>query len=316
LAEHSFNQVYPIIKGGSKASRSINDADMDAQVKQPSNNDLENLNFDVKNELEESDKRLKMEKEITAENTEAKNIMATGATGLNLNCIQCGAIFIDRAKRAAFGYQIENALPECHDICVEDVRDICVKHRTLRHCIPCGTSGSAGCRGGFLPDGPPTVQNFRVLCAAEYLSPASGCDRIINEIEFEIVLRFGSTLVVVTPKDRIECFWYEFAKFPTGVFYTNNQAGYDNFKNELLIIDGSCKVIIIEQVRVTTEGNDCILVIEYKIVDKLWKHENLLVTAIKPYYDRNITVKEEFAQGHKIAECSGSGPCGGIDTPV
>lgn len=235
--------------------------------------------------------------------------------GLNPNCGECCAIFADTAKRAAFGYQTQSAACECHDICVEDVRDICVKRRTLTHCVPCNPDGRAGCRGGYLPDGVPEVQSWRVLCAEESLSPATNCDRIINEVEFEVVLRYGSgTLAVVTPRDLFDCLWHEFARFPSGEFYSNNTAGLNQFRNELAVIDGSCKVIIIENVGVATEGNDCVLEIEYKVVDKLWKHENLLVSAIKPYVGSNeagaITVSQEFEQGHKIAPCINSGTCG------
>ena len=240
----------------------------------------------------------------------------TCATGLDPNCGECCAVFTNTDKRAAFGYQLGSAACECHDICVEDVRDICVKRRTLRYCIPCLADGRAGCRGGFLPDGPPTAQSWRVLCAEERISPDTNCDRIINELEFEVVLRYSGTLVVVTPKDVFDCLWYEFAKFPSGVFYPNNTGGLNQFRNELAVIDGSCKVIIIETVRIVAEGNDCILEIAYKIIDKLWKHENLLISAIKPYASasetENVTVTQEFAQGHKISACSNSGPCSGL----
>lgn len=235
----------------------------------------------------------------------------TCSTGLNPNCGECCSIFTNTDKRAAFGYQLETASCECHDICVEDVRDICVKRRTLTSCIPCNIDASAGCRGGFLPDGLPVVQSWRVLCADERLSPATGCDRIINNVEFEVILRYGSTLVVTTPKDTFDCLWYEFARFPSGTFYANSTTGLNEFKNELALIDGSCKVIIIENVRVAVSGNDCLMAIDYKVIDKLWKHENLLVSAIKPYAS-NITVSQEFAQGHNIVSCTNSGPCGGL----
>ena len=205
------------------------------------------------------------------------------ATGLNPNRGESSAIFSDPAKRAAFGYEAETVACVCHDICVEDVRDIGVKDRTLFHCVPCNTDGRAGCRGGFLPDGVPTIQSWRVLCADEALSPATGCDRINNEVEFEVVLRYGSTLVVVTPRDTFSIMWHKFARFPSGVFYPNTTAGQNQFRNELALIDGSCKVVIIESVTVATEGNDCVLQIAYKVIDKLWKHENLLVSAIRPY---------------------------------
>ncbi len=254
--------------------------------------------------------------ESVKENEGVDIMTVSCGTGLDPNCGECCAIFTDPARRTAFGYQIDTAACVCHDICVEDVRDICVHERTLTYCIPCNTDGRAGCRGGFLPDGLPTVQSWRVFCADENLSPATGCDRIINNVEFEVVLRFGSTLVVVTPKDTITCFFNEFARFPSGTFYTNNTAGLNQFRNELAQIDGSCKVIIIENVRVGTNGNDCLLFIDYKIIDKLWKHENLLVSAIKPYIGPgeidNITVSQEFGQGHLIGPCTDSGPCAGL----
>lgn len=255
-------------------------------------------------------------KEIDTELANMNLVAPVCGTSLNSNCGECCALFTDPTRRAAFGYQAETAACVCHDICVEDVRDICVKQRLLTQCVPCNPDGRAGCRGGFLPDGVPTIQSWRVLCAEERLSPETGCDRIINEVEFEVVLRYGSgTLAVVTPKDVFDCFWYQFARFPSGVFYTNNTAGLNQFRSELAAIDGSCKVIIIENVSVGVEGNDCVLEIEYKIIDKLWKHENLLVSALKPYPGTgevgNITVSEEFEQGHKINPCVGSGPCGG-----
>ena len=230
-------------------------------------------------------------------------------------CTECSPIFTDPAKREAFGYAADAAAPACHDICVEDVRDIGVKDRTIFYCVPCNTDGVAGCRGGFLPDGVPTVQSWRVLCADESLSPATGCDRIINEVEFEVVLRYGSTLVVVTPRDNFSILWHEFARFPSGVFYPNSTAGLNQFRNELALIDGSCKVIIIESVSVATEGNDCVLRIVYRVIDKLWKHENLLVSAIKPYpgvgESGNITVSQEFNSGHAIGACLGNTVCPG-----
>ncbi|RPF47300.1 hypothetical protein EDD70_0067 [Hydrogenoanaerobacterium saccharovorans] len=228
------------------------------------------------------------------------------------NCSECNSLFLNPDLRNAFGYQLGSAACECHDICVEDVRDICVERRILTTCVPCNPDAAAGCRGGFTPDGPPTVVNSRVLCAEERLSPTTGCDRIVNTVEFEIVLRYGtSTLVVVTPADTFDCFFYEFARFPSGVAYPNNVAGLNQFRNELALIDGSCKVIIINNVSVDVSGNNCVLEIDYTVVDKLWKHENLLVSAQKPYTD-NVTVKQEFAQGHAIGPCVNSGTCGGL----
>ncbi len=261
-------------------------------------------------EIEKTEEIEKIEEIEEIEEIEGVDIMTE--TNLTDNKSEYNEIFKDTKKTEAFGYQQEQILSIVHDICTKDVRDICVKETTLAYCIPCNTDGIAGCRGGFLPDGPPTVQSYRLLCADENLSPTTGCDRIINNVEFEVVLRFGSTVVVVTPKDTITCMWYEFAKFPSGTFYPNNSTGLNQFRNELTKIDGSCKVIVVENVRVGTNGNDCMLFIDYKIVDKLWKHENLLVLAVNPYEENNTTVCQIFEQGHRIGSCTNSGPCSGI----
>lgn len=212
-------------------------------------------------------------------------------------------IFKEQVKSAAFGYELDNNSIGIHDICVQDVRDICRQSRTIRQTVPCNPDGDSGCRRGFSSDGPPVVESARVLCAEERLSPSTGCDRIINEVGFEIVLRFNENArVVVTPRDVFECFWFEFARFPSGVFFPNTPEGLEEFREELARIDGSCKVIIIDDVRVEMQGNNCVLVIEYRAIDKLWKHENLIVLALKPFGD-NITVKQEFGQGHNIGPC-------------
>ncbi|MDD2189261.1 MAG: hypothetical protein PHV71_01235 [Eubacteriales bacterium] len=303
LKIHSINRENPIIAVNLKDGLSNN------KCKNVTPMAKEN----IKKYNKERDVSIKMTEELFLNDKKVSVLQTpTCATGLDPNCSECCAIFTNADRRSAFGYQLTNAACECHDICVEDVRDICVDNRTIRHCIPCNTDGSAGCRGGFLPDGPPTVQSWRVRCAEERLSPATGCDRIINEIEFEVTLRYGNTLVVVTPRDIFECFYYEFARFPSGTFYANNQTGLNDFRNELALIDGSCKVILIGTPTVVTDGNDCILVIPYRAIDKLWKHENLLVSAIKPYANVNLTVKQEFAQGHAIVPCTGSGPCAGL----
>lgn len=245
------------------------------------------------------------------ETADTRRIAQACSPGVNPNCGEACMVFVDPARRAAFGYQNETAACECHDICAQDVRDICTKTRTIRQCVPCTTDGRAGCRRGFLPDGVPEVCSWRVLCADEMLSPETGCDRIVNVIEFEVVLRYGNgTLAVITPRDTFNCFWYEFARFPSGTFYANTPEGLMLFRNELAMIDGSCKVIVIESVAISSQGNSCVLEITYKVVDKLWKHENLLISALKPY-EENITVAKEFEQGHRIGTCPENDVCSG-----
>jgi hypothetical protein len=232
--------------------------------------------------------------------------MATCTPGLQQNCGECCAIFTNNNLREAFGYTRETAACECHDICVEDVRDICVSTRTISQPIPCTPDGGLGCRGSFAAGGVPEVESIRVLCADESLDTSS-CLRIINNVQFAVLLSFPALGLIeartlVTVADNFDCNYFEFARFPTGTRFSQDAEGQAAFREELAMIDGSCKVITINRVNVRMMNNVCTLTINYTVVDKLWKHENLLVSALKPYAD-NITVSQKFRQGHAIGAC-------------
>lgn len=220
-------------------------------------------------------------------------------------------LFENEAKKAATKDIGSSQL--VHDICTKDVRDFSMKNRTISQTVPCNPDGSAGCRGGALPNGVPSIYSIRVLCADERLSPATGCDRIINDIEFEVVLLYGAnTFVVITPKETFPIYFYDFYKFPSFVRYPNNAEGLVQFKEELKVIDGSCKAIEIVSAEVVPDGNNCVLNIVYNVYDKLWKYENLIVLAYKFIPDSTV-VCEKFDQGHKIESCvngAGSSCCG------
>lgn len=267
----------------------------------PSNNIMKGVDFKMRYEYE--DDIVQDEDDIVQDEDDIVQGMPS-CTDSNDNCTDCRTIFRSEAKREAFGYPRETVDCECHDICVADVRDISVKERTKIQDIPCRMDGHTGCRGGISPDGPPSVISWRVLHAKESLN-TSDCLGIFNEVEFEVVLSYAGTLVVITPKDEFECRFHDFARFPSGVKYKDDHEGREAFLKEISHIDGAAKVIIIESVKVRHEdrSNDCELVIVYKAIDKLWKHENLLVSALKPYVGPgetiNFTVNEEFEHGHK-----------------
>ncbi len=222
------------------------------------------------------------------------------------NCSECCELVNDNDTRRAFGYNARRAQCECHDIVVEDVRDIGVEDRTLFQCIP---DGLAGCRGGFIPSQcvVPEIESVRVMCSDESLGAATGCDRIENEIGFEVVLRYGSTYVVVTPRDSFCMQWNDFVRFPSGKPYKKCAEGKNDFKEELALIDGSSKVIQIKCAKIVRDCKESAIKIEYTVVNKLWKYESLLVSAIKPYagngeYD-SMTVTNEFGAGQNIRSC-------------
>lgn len=214
------------------------------------------------------------------------------------------------AEAEAAKASLQSPVQLVHDICTKDVRDFGIASRTIIETVPCNPDESTGCRGGLLASTPPTVANIRVMCADERLSPSTGCDRIVNTVEFEVVLKYGdNTFVVITPKETFYILWSDFRRFPTLQPFTT----VDEFRNELKNIDGSCKAIqkcaTVEQV-----GNDCTLRIDYTVFDKLWKYEDLITLAVKPLSD-NTTVCDIFNQGHKIGPCSngtsGGTCCGG-----
>ena len=217
---------------------------------------------------------------------------------------------VELAENEAAKASLQPATQLVHDICTKDVRDFSMTNRTINQTVPCNPDGNAGCRGGSLPGGIPSVDSIRILCADERLSPGTGCDRIVNTVEFEVVLRYSpNTLVVVTPKESFDVFWNEFKRFPSFQPF----ASPNEFRQELKKIDGSCKAINIASATVIQNGNDCILRINYTVFDKLWKFEDLIILADKPISD-NTTVCDIFNQGHEIGPCSnGSGRtcCGG-----
>ncbi len=222
------------------------------------------------------------------------------------NCSECSGIVNDCDLRAAFGYNSRRTASQCHDIIAQDVRDIGVTDRTLFQCIP---NGMAGCRGGFVPSQcvEPEIESVRVMCSDESLSAGTGCDRIKNEIGFEVVLRYGSTFVVVTPRDSFCMMWHDFVRFPSGRCYKKCPEDKNRFIDELAQIDGSSKVILIKCAKIVRDCNDCAIKIDYTVVNKLWKYESLLVSAIKPYTGNgefdSITVTNEFESSHNINSC-------------
>lgn len=227
-------------------------------------------------------------------------------TDLTGNCSDCCAIFTDPALREAFGYQELEAECLCHDICVEDVRLICVEERTLVIPIPGVDGANTTCRGGRVIGAqlPFTLDSVTVTCAEETLAPT--CDAVNNEVGLQVVLSFVvagvQTFLVLNRSFDFAC--TQFFTFPEGELRQGAA-----LREELQLIDGSCKVIIIEDTRIVSDTLCPRVEVDLKIIDKLWKHENLLVSAIKPYPE-NVTVSETFARNF-IGPCVAP-PCPGV----
>ena len=213
------------------------------------------------------------------------------------NCAECCHIFLDPALREKFGYQEVEALCQCHDICVQDVRLICAQ--VITHSVPLpGQNGrAAGCRGGrVITAGLPLVcHNVRVVCAQEELAP--NCMAVDNRIGLEIVLKVKASPPVyflVNTEVVFTCpsFW----SFPQGDLVQG-----EDLAKQLRFIDGSSQTIIIEDCQVINDGCPR-LEVKLKVIDKLWKHENLLISGLRPYPE-NVTVKQEFNNFHSIGPC-------------
>ena len=193
-----------------------------------------------------------------------------------------------------------NPTPECvcHDICVEEVTLICAK--PVNCTIPYPPIGR--CRLGNVPLPPlpnNTICNVFVTCADEVLD--AGCQSVSATIGLLIVC---GTVVVPT------CFTIQCNTF-TSVPDCTAVTGLA-LQQQIKEIDGSCLVI---QVRAVTNADGTAIILTGKVIEKLWKHQNLMVVGLRPY-DLNdaeradgfisITVSNEFNALHKISPCSSS----------
>ena len=224
------------------------------------------------------------------------------------NCYECCQVITDPWLAWKFGYQEEEYECTCHDICVQEARLICVKKRTITIPNIPGLNGAVSCRGGVEITALPTIENVRVYCADESLriDDRFKCLVIDNEVGLEVTLHAEANPrpvnLVYNVVDRFPCWWYEFYRFPDGKGFSWWHPGPREFREEIEFIDGSCKTIIIEDYKLEKTKDCWQVVVNLKVIDKLWKHENLLVSAIRPYPYKNITVKREFEQ-HQILPC-------------
>ena len=205
------------------------------------------------------------------------------------------------------------ALPtcECHDICVEEVRLIALAGGTCEftQCFNYPPIGPCRLGAGItLPIIDTTVQpRVFVVCAQEVLDPTT-CQVINVQIQILILastINSGNVLIPLGINVAFDTF-YRFPDCSTVVTGTDLQ-------NALTEIDGSCLVIQL-RADATPIGNagTVQIVISGKIIDKLWKHENLWVTGIRPYdltdAQRNdgfvsFTIPDVFNNTHTIGSC-------------
>lgn len=188
-----------------------------------------------------------------------------------------------------------------HDICVPDVKYICTQPIDLYVPIPAtgGDLVSGSCRNELIPLTPDVSCDVSVICAEESLKP--NCLGVDIKVGFQIVLtpppntNLCPTLVINHYQD-FEC--TTFCPFPSGAPISG-----DAVRNALKKIDGSC--VVVKDLCCHIDDGQCSRVhIQGTLIDKLWKHENLIVLAVKPY--GGVTVSQEFPEPHKIGKCE---PC-------
>lgn len=190
----------------------------------------------------------------------------------------CAFIINDPDSRLKFGLDTpsgpDNPVPDsvCHDICVRDVTMIASTevHESLPY-PPIGL-----CRLGPSTSLPPLVPNQQcglfVTCVDALLG--LDCASATNTIGLMIICVTASGSVVAVPLSLTVTF-STFFDFPSSA-----QLYISELRRRLREIDGSCKLI---QLKATVNAAADAILIDGKVVDKLWKHENLWFTGLRPY---------------------------------
>lgn len=206
----------------------------------------------------------------------------------NSPCNECCAILTSPECRNHLGLNNlpVNPIPncECHDVCVQEVTMISATevHQTLPY-PPIGL-----CRLGPDITLPPLVPNqvgfVFASCAGETLGP--NCCSAINTIHLLIVLTAVGNSVVAVPL-TLNLTLSNFYDFPTCA----GPLDCTTVARRMREIDGSCKII---QLRAIVNATADAILVDGKVIDKLWKHQNLWFVGIRPY---DLTDDQRTNQG-------------------
>jgi hypothetical protein len=248
---------------------------------------------------------------INSQNFEIPDFCATD-TRHNRQCLDCDIPLTSCA--ANFGLTcppVPQPTCECHDICVEDVRLIGLAGGTCEF-TQCFSFPPIGpCRlgaGVTLPIIDTTIQpKVFIVCAQEVLDSTT-CQIINVQIQLLVLaatINNGNVLIPFSINVAFDTFF----RFPD---CTTVVTGND-LQNALTEIDGSCVVIQLKATAVPIGTTGTVqITISGKIIDKLWKHENLWISAIRPYdlndAQRNegfvsFTIPDIFNNTHTISGC-------------
>ncbi|MEW5953588.1 MAG: hypothetical protein AB1815_07590 [Bacillota bacterium] len=202
---------------------------------------------------------------------------------------------------AAMPEEVTNQLADLslrlRDICVQEVLYQCFIKVDCE--LPIFTvAGAANCRGEAEltdPSGIFTDCRLIVTCADEELF--DNCRGVRLRIGVQIVLteQLNSGVTRTLVLDRTLFFnCIRFFPFPIGtpISGADLAAALRRIDGSCIVIDLNCEVLNGVRPRIRIFG---------KIIDKLWKEENLWILAARPY--RGITVKQEFPEPHRIGPC-------------
>jgi len=208
-------------------------------------------------------------------------------------CTDCSQVFSDPDLREKFGITSDTETSMCHDICVQNVLLVAAKEINETHDL----TAINGCRGGIIDLSDVGSCRIVVSCADEELCSDCTCVNV-NVKGFVILEDKDGALKCALQFINFDKNIYEFKKFPTGEVVAGEE-----LEEKLRIIDGSCIVVNLTCRLNYQEGIPASVTIDGTIVDKLWKNENIWVNGLTPY-DKAITVKQEFENGHRIPACN------------
>lgn len=200
------------------------------------------------------------------------------------SCSECHFIIEDPEKRLCFGLDTpcgpNNPVPDCvcHDICVKEVRFIGIPQVPVQGCVTFPPIPPCRSKDVTLPTlAASTHPNVFVICVDETI--ANDCTQISIKVGLLIIAKTttpGLTAPFLTTI-TVEFPFNSFFPFPDCASGPLTQA---QFIDAIGDIDGSCTVV---QLNATVDPTGSFINITGKVIEKLWKHENLWVIGLRPY---------------------------------
>jgi spore coat protein A len=198
--------------------------------------------------------------------------------------VPCNTLISNPVSRLSFGLDVPNGpnnpIPDlvCHDICVEEVRLIGVPLTPITACITFPPILPYRLGSMTLPTlAANTHPDLYVICTDEKLT--NNCTHITVRVSLLIIVQTttpGLSIPIVTTITADFPF-NSFVPFPDCTASPLNQA---QFIDEIKNIDGSCTIV---QLNATVNPTGTFINIAGKVIEKLWKQENLWLVGLRPY---------------------------------